>query len=308
MAASLKLASFPIRHHEHLIAEIMPCREVHILAGASGSSKTTLMFQLIDTFVNGGEIFGFPVSPTPVGYLCADRSDDGLQRTFERVGTVAQIPRYSIFTHPDFAGCFEPLASIRLLVTKHPEVKFVIFDAVSTMVENVNSAKEVGNFLKSLTKLAQVLNITILIIHHTAKMKKDSGYTSPRQMMAGCGAWGGFSDLNIIITAEDDADANNPYRDVHICPRNAANQTVRMILGESGLLLPVPHIEEKKSPADRKAAEDAIFTTIPSGRIHTSTLFETLNRPPNSRFYRTIERWVGGGFLTRSEKGWYDKP
>ena len=46
------------RHHQHVIECVMPCREVHILAGASGAGKTSLIVQMIDDLTEGNDLFG----------------------------------------------------------------------------------------------------------------------------------------------------------------------------------------------------------------------------------------------------------
>jgi hypothetical protein len=300
--------SLPQPFHEHIIDSLMPRREVHILAGASGVGKSTLMFQLVDLLTNGEEVFGHPSHPVSIGYLCADRSDADLARTFERVRVKTQIPRYSIFTNDKFKDTHSATDAIRRLLLLHPEVNFVILDAVSTFVENVNSAREVGNFLKSLTALAQANNITILLIHHTAKTKKDSGYSTPREKMAGCGAWGGYSNLNLILDAKDSSDPSDPYRILYVCPRNSTNFTIDYMLDSEGMLIEIPKADDKQKPADRRAAQDEWLESQPETRFHVSDLHAGLDEPAQKTFYRIVGRWIDEGKLKRDkEKGYYVK-
>ena len=99
---SVNLYVLPTRHRQHVIEEIMPRREVHILAAASGAGKTTLMVQLIDDLATGREVFGAQTHPVRIGYLCNDRSQDDLTRTFERVSPKTEINLDSLLTYAEF--------------------------------------------------------------------------------------------------------------------------------------------------------------------------------------------------------------
>ena len=286
----------------------MPRREVHILAAASGAGKTTLIVQLIDDLTAGREVFGSKSHPIHIGYLCNDRSQDDLTRTFERVAPETEIPHYSLLTHPEFQQCNTVFAAIALLKAKHPEVDFVVFDPISTEVENVNHAKEVGRFLRALTQLAQKLDITILIIHHTSKTKSDSRYSSPRQMMAGCGAWGGYSNLNLILKEEDDSDPTCPFRILYICPRNGQNKTLRFMIDERGCFIQVPFEGEKQTPKEKREFADRWFNTQPLGLMTCAEIYDGLAHPTDGSMYRTIARWIESGRLEKAqEKGKYNK-
>jgi AAA domain len=306
--SSVNLYVLPTRHRQHVIEEIMPRREVHILAAASGAGKTTLMVQLIDDLATGREVFGAQTHSVHIGYLCNDRSQDDLTRTFERVSPKTEIPHYSLLTHPEFQACNTVFAAIALLKAKHPEVDFVVFDPISTQIDNINHAKEVGNFLKALTQLAQKLDITILIIHHTSKTKSDSTYSSPRQMMAGCGAWGGYSNLNLILQEEDNSDPTNPFRILYICPRNGQNKTLRFMVDERGCFMPVPFQGEKANPKEKKAHEDGWFNAQPLGLLTAPDIYDGLGHPTDGSMYRIVRRWIATEMLERTEdKGTYRK-
>jgi len=307
--SSPKLLTLRSRHHEYVIDGIMPKREVHILAAASGTGKTTFIVQLIDDLTEGNPIFGLSTTPTKIAYLCNDRSTDDLTRTFERVAPRHSIPRYSLLDAPEFDGISGAVASITQLRSLHPEVDFVVFDPISTEIKNVNDAQEVGRFLKSLTKIAQKLNMTILIIHHTSKTKMDAGYASPREKMAGCGAWGGYSNLNMIITPTDETDPTNEKCTLHILPRNAANLSIDMVKDEFGCLLIAPKAEDTIPPEEKMRTEDTWFVTdLPRGRFHHSTAATGLNKKAGP-LSRVLKRWIAAGWIVKEpERGWYLKP
>ena len=262
---------------------------------------------MIDDLTEGNDLFGLKTSPVKMAYLCNDRSTDDLTRTFERIAPKHSIPRYSLLDAPEFANVHGATSCITMLKTLHPEVDFVVFDPVSTELANGNNPQEVGKFLKSLTILAQKLNITILIVHHTAETKIDAGYASPREKMAGCGAWGGYSNLNMIIAPEAEDDPTNEYRSLHILPRNGANLTIRLIKDDSGCLLVAPEAEDKIPLKERVKSEDDYLYSLPPGRYHRSDFADGLHKKAGA-LQRVIDRWIDSSKLLRdTERGWYLK-
>lgn len=283
----------------------MPCREVHILAAASGVGKTTLMVQVIDELIDGNQIFDASSHPIYPVYLCNDRSRDDIQRTFERVGPKHIYPFYSLLTDPQFQSCQTPEASIRLAKVLHPECDFIVYDPISFNVENINSSREVSALLRRLTKLAQELNITILIIHHTAKSKMESGYASPRQKISGSAAWGGYSNLNLIFEESDESDPTNILRTLHVCPRNGANRKFEYMQDETGCFVPAPTDEE--DPAKQRMTDDKAFNALPFAELASKDFLKACGKKNNGSQDRNIKRWLALGCIDKLSRGKFVK-
>jgi len=284
----------------------MPKREVHIFAAASGAGKTTYMLQILDDLIEGLPVFDAPTHPISPVYLCNDRSRDDFQRTLDRVKLRNSFPCYSILTDPEFAKCATPHDSIRRAKTLHPECDFVAFDPISYNVENINSAKEVSRLLRSLTNLCHEIDVTTQLVHHNAKVKTEAGYAQPRQRMAGCGAWGGFSNLNLIFEEEDEKDPTNPFRTLYICPRNGEDRTYRLMKDGAGCFCAAPRKEE--DPVKRRHLDDQIFNSLTHGEHSISQFFDALGGRTNGVVYRNIERWIKLGCLEKgSRRGQYTK-
>jgi hypothetical protein len=297
-----QLLTIPPRHQQFIIEDfIMPAREVHIIAASSGTGKTTLIIQILDDLIEGNPVFDVPTHPIKPVYLCNDRSLDDIQRTFERVQPRHQYPVYSLVTDKRFAECQTPASAIRTAKAMHPDADFVIFDPISFNVENINSAREVSRLLRGLTALAQELNITILIIHHAPKTKSDSEYESPRDKMAGCGAWGGYSNLNMILEEDEKSDPTNPIRGLHVCPRNGTNRYFRYILDENGCFTPAPNDED--DPDKQRAADDKAFNSLEFAEWKAQQLYKACGKKNNGALQRNIKRWLALGCLEKINRG-----
>lgn len=298
------LVPFPNRHQQFIIEDgIMPCREVHILAAASGVGKTTLMVQILDDLIDGTPVFDAPTHPVSPVYLCNDRSKDDIRRTFERVSPKHTYPFYSLLTDPEFAECRTVDHAIRTTKILHPECDFVIYDPISFNVENINSSREVSALLRSLTRIAQSLSLTILIIHHAAKAKSDSFYTSPRQKIAGSGAWGGYSNLNLILEEDDDSDPTNPIRGLHVCPRNGGNRYFRYALDLDGCFVPTAN----DGIVLKHSASDEVFNALTPGEYRPDALYRVCSIQSKGSLDRSIKRWLAAGVLKKVARGRYLK-
>lgn len=283
----------------------MPAREVHILAAGSGVGKTTLMVQIIDDLIEGLSVFDAPTHPIHPVYLCNDRSQDDIRRTFERVNPRNEYPFYSLLTDPAFSDSKSVESSIQKAKILHPECDFIVYDPISFNVENVNSSKEVSSLLRRLTKLAQILNLTVLIIHHTAKAKFENDYASPRQKISGSAAWGGYSNLNLILEEDDDSDPTNPLRKLHVCPRNGANRYFRYMLAEDGCFLPIAANEEE--PDQQRHTDDTAFNALPFGELKPLDLFKACGKRSKGALERNRKRWLAWGCLEKISRGRYQK-
>lgn len=303
-SAKPTLVKFPERHREFIIEDIMPAREVHIFAGASGCGKTTFLVQMIDDMLDGLTVFEQKTTRVNPVYLCNDRSHDDLRRTFERISPTHQYPVYSLVTDREFANCHSVPSILQMAKTLHPNCDFIAYDPISFNVENVNSAREVSSLLRSITKACQELNLTAVINHHTAKTKTDAMYANPRQKIAGSGAWGGYSNLNLIFEEEDDSDPTNPFRRLHICPRNGANRLFRFMQDENGCFVPAP----KRIETGRRTKDDQVFNRMPLGEFGIPELDEALGSRSHGAVYRNIARWTEAGCVEKlKERGRFRK-
>lgn len=303
--SSPALVEFPKRHREFIIeAVIMPRREVHILAGASGIGKTTFLVQMIDDLIEGNNVFEQATHPIKPVYVCNDRSYDDVLRTFERISPRNQYPIYSMLTSAELKNCHSVFEAIRHVKTLHADCDFIVFDPISQQVENVNSSKEVGTLFKRLTTIAQELNVTILIVHHTAKTKTDAIYANPRQRMSGCMAWGGYSNLNLIFEEAQEADPTHPIRTLYVCPRNGANLKLRFIQDENGCFLAAPETKKEKTTV---AQQHAAFNQMEFGEFTLSECFDRMGQPSDGAIHRRLAQYLKLNCIEKVLAGKYRK-
>jgi hypothetical protein len=215
------------RHHQdHLIDRLLPEREVHLLAGPSGAGKTTWLTAFLHSWSHGEAIFGNKSHPAPYLYISLDRSYSSVLRTLDRLGMAHD--QFPFYEPPDSITSATPLIKIiEDAKKKHPDVRLVVVEGIASRVPDgkSNDYKIVADFLLSLRKTCEKLDITVLGVAHTTKTKGEDRYENPRQRIAGSVAWGGFSETIIILEPKDPEDVSeNAPRELMLLPRNWKEQ------------------------------------------------------------------------------------
>lgn len=280
---------------EFLVSDIMPAREVHLLGGPSGAGKTRLTLQGIPEFLSGGSFLGKSVvRPFQIFYFSCDRSPDSFRRNLD-------------FYHLD-EGAFPwgtptNMTTVGLLgeiKRSFPDTSLVIVDGFTSLIPGgrINDYKVVADFLVETQKLLQRLDLTLLGIVHTAKIKESEMILNPRQKIAGSVAWAGYSDLIVMINPEDDRSPENQNRIVHVLPRNSAEYTLPMVMREGRL-----------EPNDGELSTlSTLLGEDPIGTLYTTLQLRDLaGGTPHASFYRWLKAAIAEGTLVQERRGVYRK-
>lgn len=225
-------------HKQFLIEDIMPERELHLIAGPSGVGKTTLAMQLMEAYIHELPWMGKKCTNKGVAYFSCDRSKASLQRSMDRLGL-------DPWTFP--TGCSRELPdrtniSIDQILDWRRRVdhkaKLLVIDGLArlTPAGKISDYKLVADFLSGIVERCETEDITILGIVHSAKTRDSDKISNPRQRIVGSVSWAGYSDLIITMDPEDAKDPKNPTRVVHILPRDSGEFTVK-IRNENGRLV-----------------------------------------------------------------------
>jgi RecA-family ATPase len=222
---------------EYLVDDILPCREVHLLAGSSGSGKTTWLFQTIADWQDGRPILGHNSHPVPYAYVSIDRSFPSVARTLQRLGLDNKITR--LVCREDLPKDLSVESVISAAHTKFPDSKLYFIEGFLMLVgskagmgEGGNSYLSVASLLSSTTAICARLGITILGVCHSPKLKEGEKFRHARESVLGSAAWGGFSDTTITM----DLDEKKNVITMLIMPRNAPKEEYRWRFGTNGVL------------------------------------------------------------------------
>lgn len=269
---------------KYLIDGLIPEREVSLLAGPSGGSKTTWLFQTLQLWRAGQPVHGHGSHPCPFVYISVDRSQESAEETMERVGIDPKTVPLVRGVEDDVIGIEQAMQLSRVLV---PDVRFFIIDGFATLVPGgkTNDYATVAKFLRGITRMCKKHDITILGIVHAAKTKENEKYLNPRERILGSVAWAGFSETLFFIepTAPDNAVDKN--RLLEILPRQAAQEKFELELDGRGRLIPstrrvtvdndlVAFLDQ--IPADGEFSADELAARLRIGRTKVYSLLERL--------------------------------
>ncbi len=302
--------NIPYPTSTHIVDELLPIREVHLIAGGSGAGKSTFASQLCEQLMIGGDFFGSPINGQhKVGYLAFDRSEEGMRRTFNRaLGPSIPFPFYSTITSKEYVSPKDrdPSGAILRFQELHPEIDILFLDGIGmAFTGDSSSLSEVSRFVQGLVRTLHVCPnpLTIIALHHMGKVKKGNEYAAARSRLHGSVAWAATAETCILIEPEEEENPENPHRVITLCPRNAPERRITYCFDEEGRLIPVIMMA-KVSKLDQYRES---ILALPPTEYSTEYLYKLAE--PFSVSIATLKRWIvslcSDGILERIGFGRY---
>lgn len=227
-----------VRSSDHFIVDqILPKFETHLVGGPSHSGKTTLICQTIERWRSRKDVFGHESYPLPFCYLACECSSGTMQSTLKRIGIdPATFPFLSAIEYDDIGG-FN--AALNLARRHYPDTEVLFIDGIHRLCgSKTNDDGIVGKFLADINKSLLDLNLTIIGIGNSTKVKGEEKFMNPRERFRGSGAWGTGTRTMIVVERARNDELTNPKRTVMIIPSNAPDQTLNFSLDSRGLFQP----------------------------------------------------------------------
>jgi hypothetical protein len=233
--------SFNGRFNEYLIQGLMPAREVSLIAGSSGVGKTKLTIQMARAILEGKDFLTYRTVRTPSLYVACDRGHDSVLRSLFAYGlkedSFEWLTEDSI---PSQLGRMpRPVQILNYINRKFPQIRFVVLDGFSGLVQDVSDYQEVKSMIRGTQNCCQKFDLTVLGTTHSTKIKTLDKICNPRERVLGSVAWGGYSEMVISLDPEDLEDVTNPFRIAHVCNHSGANLRLRLKFDSSGALVVV---------------------------------------------------------------------
>ncbi len=292
-------------HQDFLIDDIMPEREVHLLAGPSGAGKSTLAIQeFIRGLLEGKVVLGKTPHPRGVAYVSCDRSSASFHRSLDRHALAwGTFPHAALRDIP--RGGKSRIWDI-LSWTQIQGVHFIIIDGFASLIPDgkLSDYSMVSAFLVECQRICENWDLTILGVVHATKVKESEKISNPRQRILGSVAWAAYSDLVIVIDEEDPEDSGNQVRRVDVLPRDSGSFTLRLNMNSFGHLVSV----EDEAQAELEGVLDLELRKLPmDSEVRTQDLIHlgfnlSVSRP-------STERWIStalmSGRLERVRRGVY---
>jgi KaiC/GvpD/RAD55 family RecA-like ATPase len=290
----------------YIIEDLFPAGRVHLIGGASGVGKTTMLFQLYKALHDTppSDFLGRRTMPVKWAYISGDRAVDSVYETQERLEV--KFPVFSLVDEnlvgADLTGKILP--RLTSLYGYRPD--FIYIDGFTGMCPDgqVNNYKVVSSWLAGLQRYCKIKGVTIVGACHTTKVKEGEKFLDPRQKILGSVAWASYSEGVIIIESGE----KDNQRIVSLLPRNHPNEMLNMSLNDQGWF----ELPERIAKAEgySRFIIDTILEgreKIPGAKFDYSHLMSVaVKKGVNRRtFDRYIAKEVEDGKLVRVRKGEY---
>ena len=287
--------------------QILPKYEIHLIGGPSHAGKTTLLFQTIERWRKGRDVFGHEPFPLPFCYLACERSSGYVRATLKRIGIDPTTFSFISAVEYDSINTFED--ALALARSVEPDLQVLFIDGIHCLCGGKsNDDMAVGTLLKNITKKLENLNLTVVGVGNSTKIKGEERFSNPCERFRGSSVWGTGSSTMIIVERARNDELRNPKRTVMILPSNAPDQILNYSIDPKGLFQ--PDVEE---PNRFEAFAEMIVCRDPGDEITRREMLETAGYVgdegiPERTVNRYIERMVDEGRLEKAQWGRYKLP
>lgn len=159
---------------EWLVPDLLTQNELFLLAAGARTGKSLLSMTLAKAVATGGEFLGRPTTPGHTLYIAIE---DGLAKLKEREQAqgwdrgmpVTWLPKFKLSELPHLREIAEEINDLRLIV----------IDTLSRVKDsNISeSSSEMSQLLEPLQDMANELDCTIVLVHHTGKVNAENAGT-----------------------------------------------------------------------------------------------------------------------------------
>jgi archaellum biogenesis ATPase FlaH len=298
-----------------LIDDLLPQREVSILAGASGAGKTTLLCHLMKNALEGGDFFGQGIRPgLKIGYISGDRTVRALANAAERVGLdLTQIWMRSV---PDEVAIEEarmerdPMGLLMELLTSLLPADLIIVDPlVSFFGASPREYHVMGPRLLRVSRWCNKEGATVLGTHHSTKARTDFTFKRPQDRINGSMGLLGFSSTQLFLMEPEDQ--GPPHHQLFVVSHTAKPLTLALKREENGTFKQLDIVDQKLLDPSVDALSQKLLDLLPHAEsgmaVGRDYLRQTLPDVASATLDRRLKLLLREGWARRVSHGEYQR-
>jgi AAA domain len=222
---------------------LFPRGELSLIAGASGSWKTTVFLAFIKTWTNGDRFFGRRTCRGNGKYLIVsfDRSKNGFARTAVRMGEDPNNFNLIELGPEDLDRDPREIIADIAAQTDFQGLQFMFIEGIDLKAGDVAVARQskggigdshlVSKMMTALQKIAERYHFALIASVGSPKQKSSDKYSSKRDQIIGSQAWARVTETVVHLAQADENDPNN-HRTLSFLPRNGRDEEIRIMLDE----------------------------------------------------------------------------
>lgn len=247
---------------DDLVEGLFPAGRIHLLGGAAGAGKTTLMAWMLKKMQEGEELFGQP-SRAPRGgiyYIAADQQWEDYAKVIEKSGL--RIEDYYSFaddlqmSHKRFSAP-DPLPLLKFAVDQinpRPDSVVVIDIFGLFLGKDLRAYRDIMGFMWEYSRWCKDRQITIFGSVHAGKQKTGDKerYVRLFDRVMGGGPMRGACSTACYLASKEETGIELGFQQLEITPRLAPSLMVQMVWTSTGLLVPLEGIPGAGLDENRK--------------------------------------------------------
>jgi DNA replication protein DnaC len=197
-----------------------PRGRTHVIAGASGAGKTTLVVDLLQSQKRGDCFLGHVGAQLPYIVLFADRTKLSNEETMERMGfKPGEIP----MAYMPVCWGHEAVQEILNCIEEQPVRPAVVFvEGADALIEDPGKTQVVAPFLDKIQDVAEHYHVSIILSVGTPKTKPKEQHTLMRDRIFGSQIWGRMTEDVCFLSHV--GDGSSGHRELQFEHRNASTE------------------------------------------------------------------------------------
>lgn len=263
-----------------------PLGDISLVGGASGTGKTTWLFDMLHKQKQGWEVLGHRTFKRDFQVLAYDRGRNAFTRTMRRLGmNASDIPMHAL---PLAFGTEAVQTIINEIEKMDPTPAVVFIEGLDMLIDDANKKSVVSPFMRHLQDVGAHFHIALICSVGAPKTKRGEDYAAKRDKLSGSEAWGRNCETVCVLEFSEDDDGTAPQRVLTILPRNASAEKFTLEF-QAGKLVKVdvsPDAEIDVSSNGRPpVARDAIVAAVkealragPRGKAHVKSRLQDFNK------------------------------
>lgn len=300
---------------EYIIEGLLPARQVHIMAGASGSGKTDLLLQYLSEIQQSQPFFNHTVNPgNRIAYIGTDRPIEEYEEKFILRSIPKNFPICSVVTQSDFrprdiAQPHKRIPTLKRLVdglrATDPTVSVIVLDPLSTFLPSkLGDYHLVADALIEMTRFCADENLTILGTHHATKLKPDTAFKRPQDRILGSAALLGYSGTHMFLTSPEESPDDDFYT-LTLVPHNYPPESYKLLRDPLGRF----QIVTAADAVAREASKSPDFLPIPHApdSIHIDDIAKSLPHLSRATIYRHTQKLLDSGIVASPQRGYFQR-
>jgi CHC2 zinc finger/Toprim-like len=213
-----------------------PLGDISLIGGASGTGKTTWIFESLHKQKQGYPVLGHRTFGFSFYVLAYDRGRNAFTRTMRRLKLQpTDIPTTSL---PLAFGISAVQGIINKIESLNPIPQIIFIEGLDMLLDDTNRKSIVSPFMRQLQEVAAHFHIALIGSVGAPKTKRGEDYAAKRDKLSGSEAWGRNCETVIILEFSDEDDGTAPRRELTVLPRNASAEKFSLQF-EAGRLIQV---------------------------------------------------------------------